>query len=647
MVDKDEEIRRLRRRVEWLELALEGAEIAWWDHHFQDNRVFRSDRWATMLGYEPEEIASGAVAWLDLIHPDDLPEVERQREAHEGGKVPLFRVEHRLRAKNGEWRWILNWGRVVERDAEGRPVRGAGIHLDITTRKRAEAALAESEERFRKLADLLPQAVYEIGEDGVIEYANRHGVESTGHGSADELRGLLLADLIAPAERARFSDSLDGCDLFPDRCLGEYPMVRRDLSVLPTLMYARPLLRGDRRHRLVMAVDISDRKRIEAELRHADKLETVGTLAGGIAHDFNNLLTTILGYVSLTRLNLESPHSEADLIDQLDQAADAAVRARDLTEQLLTFSKGGAPVREATSIDELVRESATFALHGSNVDCEIDIAPDLGAADVAAGQISQVLHNLLINADQAMADGGTIRVSCRKVVLGENSPHTLSAGPYVEIVVRDQGVGIPAEDVERVFDPFFTTKPGGSGLGLATAYSIVRNHGGTLSLASQAGTGSEFTLLLPASDLVPLSRPSLSDGKFAGEGRVLIVDDDDNIRTMAGELTRQLGYEPELASEGGEAIRLYCDARDAGRPFDIVVLDLTIPGGMGGLETLQRLREIDDSVPAIVSSGYSSDPVLAEYRRYGFSGRLAKPYRFEDLGRVLETVLRAARSVSD
>ena len=640
MVGKEDEVRSPEQRIEWIEAAIDGAEIALWDQKLATDHVVRSGRWASMLGYEPEEIEQTTGGWRALIHPEDLPAVDRIREEHEQGRIPLFRVEHRMRAKNGEWRWILNWGRIVERDADGKALRAAGIHLDITSRKRAEAALAESEERFREFAALLPQAVFEVDDGEEITYVNRHGLECIGYASTDAVHGRHFGELVVPEDRERLHGALARCGTLPDHNLGEFAILRKDSSVCPALFYARSIVRDDRRVWLLVVVDISERKRVEAELARADKLESVGTLAGGIAHDFNNLLATILGNISLARMDLD-PHSP--VATQLEQAANATLRARDLTQQLLTFARGGAPVREAAHIAEIVRESARFALHGSNVDCELVIPSDLQPADVAVGQISQVLNNLLINADQAMPGGGTIRLVCRNRQVQMGTRLAVPAGDYVEISVQDQGVGIPVRDLHRIFDPFFSTKPGGNGLGLASAYSIVRNHGGCIEVDSKEGKGTRFTVLLPAARTDPEDGATIAELGGGAEGRLLVVDDDLAILDMVSELTSRLGYESKGVTDGKAALQAFRRAQEEGEPFDAVLLDLTIPGGMGGLETLRALRSMDPDVRAIVSSGYSNDPVLADHRRYGFSARLAKPYRVEDLGECLRLVFAPAR----
>ena len=308
--------------------------------------------------------------------------------------------------------------------------------------------------------------------------------------------------------------------------------------------------------------------------------------------------------------------------------------ARDLTRQLLTFSRGGAPVKRPLAIAEAVTHAVQFALRGSNVRGEFAIPPDLWAVEADQGQLNQVFHNLGLNACQSMPDGGTVLVEAANLLLECGGDIPLPAGRYVRIAVADHGAGIPRENLERIFDPFFTTKHDGTGLGLAVVYSIVKNHGGHIGVASVEGLGSTFTVYLPATtDAPPLAAPT--PAVYAGCGRVLVMDDEPSVRNVASRILAAMGYEVQTAAAGAEAVAAYGKARDEGKPFDAVILDLTIPGGMGGAETLRRLAEIDPAVRAVVSSGYSDDPVMSRYREYGFCNVIAKPYRSGDLSRVM------------
>jgi two-component system cell cycle sensor histidine kinase/response regulator CckA len=387
---------------------------------------------------------------------------------------------------------------------------------------------------------------------------------------------------------------------------------------------------------VIVFSDITEKRRMEDELQRAQKLESIGILAGGIAHDFNNILTAVIGNLSLAKIHARP---EDEIYERLNEAGKAASIAKDLTQQLLTFSKGGAPIKKVASIKEILSDTTEFALSGSNVRCRYDIPEDLWSVECDVGQISQVINNLIINAKQAMPAGGTVDLAARNAVVAKRDKLPLADGKYLKIVVRDRGVGIPPEHLSMIFDPYFTTKQRGSGLGLATTYSIVKNHGGYIRVETKEGSGTSFEVYLPSTGKVIMPARRISRGLPSGRGRILLMDDEDVVRKVAGTLLKYLGYEVTIALDGAEMLELYRKARSQGRPFDAVILDLTIPGGMGGKEAVRRLLEIDSKAVAVVSSGYSNDPIMANYRKYGFKGVVAKPYEIDDLGATLQKVL--------
>jgi nitrogen-specific signal transduction histidine kinase/ActR/RegA family two-component response regulator len=384
--------------------------------------------------------------------------------------------------------------------------------------------------------------------------------------------------------------------------------------------------------------DITERKGMEEELLKGSKLESLGVLAGGIAHDFNNLLTAIIGNLSLVQRAVGLESRVRQRLTEVERAAD---RATALTQQLLTFSKGGAPIKRMASIAEMLRESATFTLRGSNVRCTFIIPADLWTAEVDVGQMDRVLHNLVLNGAQAMPEGGVMAITAENLTLQASAGLPLRPGKYLKLTIADHGSGIAAEHLPKIFDPYFTTKATGNGLGLAAAYSIIKRHDGHITVASQRGVGTTFQVYLPAAltSYTPLAEhgPHL----YTGIGKILVMDDEAVLRDLARQMLQYLGYAVEVTRDGDEALTQYRLAIAAGAPFDAVLLDLTIPGGMGGKETMQRLREIDPAVRAIVASGYSNDPCMADFSVYGFCGVVAKPYRLEDLSRTLNSVLKA------
>ncbi len=407
-------------------------------------------------------------------------------------------------------------------------------------------------------------------------------------------------------------------------------------------MNASPIddARGIKRGMVLVLRDITERYRSAEERQKAEKLESLGVAAGGIAHDFNNLLTAILGNLSLV---LSTSKMDESAGDRLASAKRASLRAQELAQQLLTFAKGGAPIKQTASIGLLVRDTVTFHLRGSRVACEFHIPDDLWRAEVDAGQLSQVVQNLTINADQAMPAGGTLRVTCSNIELSAgNTRLGLAPGRWIKITVQDEGIGIAEEHIKKIFDPYFTTKAKGSGLGLATSYSIMKAHGGIVDVVSQPGEGTVFYLFLPATDkplpkveeAAPMPAPAAPE-----QARVLVLDDEEAICALVQCALEPLGYEVTAAQDADTAIKLYEDGFTSGRRFDLVISDLTIPGGMGGQEAVRRMLAIDPHVRAIVSSGYAMDPVMADFQKHGFCAMIAKPYEIAKLARVVAEVI--------
>lgn len=406
-------------------------------------------------------------------------------------------------------------------------------------------------------------------------------------------------------------------------------------AILLGLGWVAALRRRVRKQTNQIREQLEKSARLEAELVRSSRLESLGVLAGGIAHDFNNLLTVILGNVSLVR---SGRNLDAEDDRFLRESERAGLRARDLTQQLLTFSKGGAPVRAAVLLPEIVREAAGFALHGSNVRCDFDFSSGLWPGHVDRGQISQVVHNVVINAMHAMPTGGVVRIALRNEKISTSSGGTLPAGRYLHLSIQDSGTGISPQHLARIFDPYFTTKQQGSGLGLATVYSIIRKHGGNIDVESELGRGTTFHIRLPAAEretspaaVEPAPLPRL-------QGRALVMDDEAPVREMAASMLRRLGLEVTTTVDGCEVVRAYSEALSMGERYSLVILDLTVPGAMGGKEALTELLKLDPEVCAVVSSGYSNDPVMAHYREHGFRARVPKPYEFDQFARTIAEI---------
>jgi len=387
-----------------------------------------------------------------------------------------------------------------------------------------------------------------------------------------------------------------------------------------------------------VARDIRDRKLLEEHLQQEEKMEAVGRLAGGIAHDFNNFLAAVVGNVALAKIHAQESD---EIYTRLEELERAALRARGLTQQLITFAQGGVPVKMPGTLPDLIRDASTFVLRGSNVRCTFRFASDLWWAEFDQGQIIQVIQNLLINADQAMPDGGVVAVEAENVTVTSSYRIPLRPGRYIRIVVEDNGCGIPKENLGKIFDPFYTTKSNGTGFGLATAYSILKNHDGYLYAESELGRGTRFFLFLPATS----KRSGQNSKKTAarlhsGKGKILVMDDDNSLRDVYARLLAHLGYTPTVVATGEEALARYSQAKKTGNSFSAVIMDLTVPGAMGGKEAVQRLLEIDPKAIAIISSGYSNDPVIANFREYGFKDVIGKPFTAEKISEVLWRVLK-------
>jgi PAS domain S-box-containing protein len=397
----------------------------------------------------------------------------------------------------------------------------------------------------------------------------------------------------------------------------------------------------DRDSRIIGVVlvfrDVTEKIRMEEELLKVEKLQSVGVLAGGIAHDFNNILTAILGNLNLVSYTIDPNNKIYPLIIEAEKAS---LRARDLTQQLLTFAKGGEPVKEAASIREVIQDSADFVLHGRKVTCEYQIPPDLWLVQIDKGQMSQVIQNLIINADHAMPEGGTIHITCDNIVTLANENTYLSRkDDYVKIIISDSGVGIPENVIDKVFDPYFTTKQEGSGLGLAIIYSIISKHDGHISVRSEPDIGTTFTIYLPATREKQLAEQAEGVEPLEKKIKILIMDDEEIVRNVAKSMLAHLGHEVVLAKDGTEAVETYKRLANSPQPVDLVIMDLTIPGGMGGKEAIKEILAIDRDAKVIVSSGYSNDPVMSNYQEYGFSAAVIKPYKLVELAKAINKLI--------
>ena len=505
-------------------------------------------------------------------------------------------------------------------------------------RKRLDEKLARSREMLQSIIDNSTAVIYMKDAAGRHILVNRRYEDIFGSGRGG-LAGKTVYDIF-PGDAA---DAMEANDerirkagvpvefeeeaVHPDGTVHTYISVKFPMPGFPGAVCG-------------ISTDITERKRMEAELFKSSKLDSLGVLAGGLAHDFNNLLLGILGNVSVA-MNLVGPGEKVAAI--LAEIEKAALRSKELTKKLLTFSRGGSPVKEIASIERLVKDSAALVLRGSNVEAKYSLPEDLPFVDIDEGQMTQVINNIILNGLQAMDAKGALDLSARKVAVSAKDGLPLEHGDYVMLSIKDHGHGMAPEVLGRIFDPFFTTKSRASGLGLSLSYSIVKKHGGLLRAESRQGEGTEVQVYLPAC-AATAAAPCAPDGQEIpvvadGKSRVLVMDDEEMIRDVSTEMLDLFGCEAVCAPEGGKAIELFRQAREQGRPFDAVILDLTVAEGMGGLETMERLLEVDPGVRAIVSSGYSQNPIMSDYARYGFSAVIAKPYRVAEFGSVVKAVL--------
>ncbi len=529
--------------------------------------------------------------------------------------------------------------RVAWLDGQGEQERYVAILSDISHRKQTQAALESEKQRLAVTLRSIGDGVICTDPDGNIVLMNKVAEELTGYSEdeavsrplhevfkiVDELSRDPYEDLVKKVmEAGKAIELLEGIVLIAkdgtERLIADSVALVRDSE-------------GKAHGVIVVFRDITTKRALEAELARTQKLEAIGTLAGGIAHDFNNMLMGILGYITLARMSLEGPQ---EVLDSLRKAEQACMRAKALSQKLITFSSGGEPVKEVGELSSVICDSVDFALSGSNVKAECQIDEDLCKTAFDRGQMEQVIHNIVANAVEAMPRGGKIVVKAENVGIERGNRFALPEGNYVRISVKDQGLGMRKEDQERAFDPFFTTKEAGRGLGLSITHSIVERHGGKTVIDSHPGLGTEVQIYLPAAE----DRTCLNHKLMSSETptRVLLMDDEPAVREVTSKMLAHLGFDVEFAEDGQQAIDLYGKAMELGQPFGAVILDLTVPGGMGGKETMERLKEIDPTVKAIVASGYCDDPVMNDYAAYGFKGRLFKPYKMDDLASAVRKI---------
>ncbi|HET6418504.1 MAG TPA: ATP-binding protein [Geobacteraceae bacterium] len=530
--------------------------------------------------------------------------------------------------------------RVENRTAElERAIRM--LRKENEERIQAQEALRDSEEFIRSVLDNVDDCFLVVDRDFNIVTANRAFCGWVGVPAGKmigrncrEADHICLKSCRAEGERCLMELTFETGE--PHRMVHKLEDAKGNIHYFETRIFPLKNASGAVTSAIKAIHDITEHHLLEAEQLRSQKLEAVGILAGGIAHDFNNLLQGVFGYISLAKIRIDGREKAHAMLEQAEKALNLS---KNLTNQLLTFSKGGNPAKKRIRLGPLIENTVKFALSGSSCDCRLTVDEKLMQVEADEGQIGQVIQNIVLNASEAMVDGGTITITARNAELpGAGNPLPAEGGRFVNICISDTGMGIPEKYLTRIFDPYFTTKKKGSGLGLATSYSIVKNHGGAIDVKSKVGEGTTFNIFLPATEAEEEegSHPAVSTPQR--KGKVLIMDDEELIRSVATEMMEFLGHEVESAEDGESAIEKFRQATESGRPFDVVILDITVKGGMGGELAIKMLREMDPHIKAIVSSGYSDSPVASDYRAYGFTSFLNKPYQIEELRESLNAL---------
>lgn len=592
-----------------------------------------------MYGYTYQEAVQLDLGKLSSgVHPYTLEEA--------GGKVQktVLHGSHSFDWLSRKKDDTLFWGEVSLKYVEISEQRYVlAVVRDVNARKLAEKSLAEEKEQLAVTLRSIGDGVITTDISGNIILLNKVAEDLTGWNS-EEAVGIPSGEIFRLINKQTRED----CDnpitnVIDNGQVTEFTvdavLVARDGTERSIAESGAPILdiKGNIIGVVLVFRDESEKQRLEQEALKVRKLESVGVLAGGIAHDFNNILTAILGNINLA-LTFTNPNEEIYAI--LFEAEKASLRAKGLTHQLLTFSKGGEPVRKTTSIVDVITDSSSFVLRGGNVRCDTWFEPDLLPVDIDPEQISQVVQNIIINADHAMPQGGVIDIRVKNVLEQQDIPSSLLGDRCIVVSIKDNGSGIPHEIIDNVFDPYFSTKQTGSGLGLAICHSIITQHGGHITIESEPGKGTTISIYLSVSqNQLPESIDQESCLPISGHGKIMIMDDEEMVRNIGKAMLTHLGYEVEVAVDGEEAINMYEKNLSSGTQADLVIMDLTIPGGKGGEDAVKEILAINSEAKIIVSSGYSNDPIMANYKDYGFCGAVEKPYQMQELNRIVSEVL--------
>jgi len=636
-----EKLKRTEEKVKRLMENLPG--IAYTCHIVPEwTMMFLSDGCLELTGYAVEELLDNKkLAYNDLIHPDDRAIVWEKVTKAVNADV-FFELEYRITTKSGNVKWVWERGRAIYDATIDNNVL-EGFISDITERKRSEQRTRDAKNKYETLLNHLQSGVFYIDRNGVIKEANVALIKILGSPSIEQTRKINIFEF-QPLIDFGYTGKLKECLETGEIVYGEGEYKSKWGKKIYLEYYFAPIKNGLKVEGVLASVeDVTNKKRDEEELLKVQKLESIGMLAGGIAHDFNNLLTMIFGNISLAKLELPPDHLAQTKLSYAENAID---RATSLTRQLLTFSKGGEPLKEIVDLSVLTNEVVKFDLSGSNIRSEIKKDESLWNVNADIGQLHQVFSNLIMNAKQAMPDGGNLEVTLENIILDKNEVSRLDAGRYVKISFKNEGSGIEEKYLEKIFYPYFTTKQTGSGLGLSVVFSILKKHEGTITARSELGKGSCFSVFLRATqpDEKDVDAGNNEESlMFETPLKVLVMDDESSLLELVQDVLAPHGCEVVTSLEGESAINEYENAIKDGKKFDIVIMDLTIPGGMGGKEAVKRILEIDPGAKCIVSSGYASDSVMANHKQHGFKAAIVKPFKIK---KFLETIGKVDRSES-
>ena len=626
-----------------LNLVLKGANISWWDWDIKNDKVRMDERWLKIVDYKPNELKPGIRSLRKLVHPDDKHKVFWSKSDVPKWRRDSYVTEYRLKAKSGEWRWILVSGNVVESDENGNPLRATGIHADVSERKNAEQALRESEERLKAQYHGNPTPIF------TWQYRDNDFFLMSYNKAAEKITNGHLKTHLGKAASEIYQNKQEILDDF-QRCLDEKKVIQKDRPipnfipdkhVIVSYAFAPPdliMVHAEDATEQVKAAE--DKKKLEAQFWLAQKMESLGTLAGGVAHDFNNLLQTIQGNVSLMSFDIQENHPHYKSLKDIEGAIQSGAQ---LTRQLLGFAKGGVSHQKRININDIIEKTCDmFGRTKKEIDIQKECKRDIWPVEVDQGQIEQVFLNIYINAWQAMPDGGKLNLTTENVTIHESYSgfYQVQAGRYVKISIADTGVGMDKKTQERIFEPFFTTKEmgRGTGLGLASSYGIIRNHGGVINVYSEIGQGTTFNIYLPAGDKGDMDEEELPKDLYKGTETILLVDDEETVIDVGKKILKRLGYKVWIVRNGQEAVDFIKKNLDTDQMPDLVVLDMIMPG-MGGGQVYDRIKAIKPDIKVLLSSGYSINGQATDILKRGCEGFIQKPFNVEEFSKKIQEIL--------